>query len=159
MKVIVLLYISNLIAILIHECGHLLAAMYVEYKITVFAVGPIGLYRQEGKWKLKLLKNFISGIVAFEKPLHKVSLGNEFLVYSAGIMFNFGVGAILILLYFFTYKKYESGILIIFGTISVFVGLVNVIPMRVKSLNLDTDAVHLIRLYRLAKGNRRPSNQ
>ena len=148
MEILLLYYICSFFTVLIHELGHLAAVLYVKYTVKAFIVGPFVIVKHDGKNIFRLRKDFISGLVAFERNVLTKSVRNELIVFSSGIAANFIVGICLVAVYFLTANFYEMGILIIIGILSIIMGFTNCIPMKIKSLNLDTDAVHIIRLYK-----------
>lgn len=148
MAVLILFYSALMIAVLIHEIGHLIAVRYTGYELVTFAVGPLAISFKEGRWIPSFRKGFLSGVVHFQRTAQAASLKNEVIVASGGILANILVGTLFVWLYFTTLTFGEFSLFIIVGVASIIVGVANLFPRHYKSLGLDSDGMLLIKLYR-----------
>lgn len=72
------------IGILVHETGHLLAALLVGFHIRQFAVGPLVLEREARGWRLKLVPARAVGGMVQAAPPSTDDLRRRFLLFVTG---------------------------------------------------------------------------
>jgi len=84
------LLLALLISILAHELGHLLAALYLNYEILGFAVGPFRCERQHGKANFRYLQRnwFNCSISAVARDLRNCWRFRTMSVVAAGPVFT-----------------------------------------------------------------------
>ena len=124
--------------ILLHECGHLLAARF--FGLRVFAIDVTG----------------VGGLCRFERPRQ---VRHSVLVYSAGLLAQV-VAFVVALSYWHTFEAPEGGfgraILITFTLVNAILIVINLIPHR-SLRGIDSDGYVLLRLYlHVFKGHRHP---
>lgn len=93
-------YITYIIAILIHECGHLVIATFFKWKLESFRLTAIG------------------GFLKFENDLTK-PLRQSFFVYLGGVAFNFFFAMVLILTHGPASLIYTQFAIIIFNLLPI----------------------------------------
>lgn len=148
MEILVLLYFSLLLAILIHETGHLLAVIISKHKATEFAVGPIIVKHSETGYSINLRASLLTGIVAYQRPLGEATWASELLIISSGVIANFVIGGTLAIYYHFASS---NGLIAITGWASVLIGILNLFPTHIKKLKLDSDARRFLDILKLRK--------
>lgn len=148
MEILVLLYFSLMLAILIHEAGHLLAVIITKHKPTEFAVGPIIVKHSETGYSLNLRASLLTGLVAYQRPLGEATWASEIIIISSGVIANFVIGGALAIYYHF---ESSNGLIAIAGWTSVLMGILNLFPTHIKQLKLDSDARRFLNILKLRK--------
>ena len=148
MEILVLLYFSLILAILIHETGHLLAVIITNHKPIEFSVGPIIVKHSETGYSISLRASLLTGLVAYQRPLGEATWASEILIISSGVIANFVVGGILATYYHFASS---NGLIAIAGWASLLVGILNLFPTHIKQLKLDSDARRFFNILKLRK--------
>lgn len=142
------IYFSFVFSVFIHELGHVLASGYVGYRVKEIYVSPLSFSRNKHKWKIKFISFKLWGYVDVDRPVDGITFRSEAILFSGGIACNilFGILGIVVgnLL-----PNYEYiGALIFVSWISLVLGLVNLVPMKLKGTQLYSDSYHLLRLYK-----------
>jgi hypothetical protein len=143
MALLIALSLLTVYAILaLHECGHLLGSWIVGLRFRSLTVGPVTLFRREGRLHVRRNLNLglFRGVVRFEagsdEPGRRLAV-----VLAAGPLASIGLGVIAALLAtsgrieslagFSTVTRFMLYRLIaLFASGSIAVGLANLIPMR-----------------------------
>ncbi|WP_041280598.1 M50 family metallopeptidase [Desulfosudis oleivorans] len=131
-------------SILIHEIGHVIGALAVNLHIDEVKVGFIGFRKRRGKFRLHFYKNAFSGHVKRIEPDNTIPLKKEFIFSVSGISANLIFGALLLSAYHYRNNNDLRELLMIFGAVSIFIGVINLIPFKLKRLNLISDGLRLI---------------
>ncbi len=88
-------------AIVLHESGHALAAVFLDFEILAIALGPIRATRRHGKWSFSVSKQIFSGSVS-AVPRNVESWRRRMLIIvAAGPVATLATGAIAALLLFY----------------------------------------------------------
>lgn len=148
MEVLLIYYASFLIGILIHEVGHAIAVLCTGHRIIEFSVGPICLKRIEGNYRVSLRGGIFTGLIRYDRDFARTSWRSEVLIICSGVLANFIVGGIF-LAYFLAFSA--NAFFAIFGSISLLLGLINLFPVRSKSLGVDSDARRFIDMITFAR--------
>lgn len=148
MEILVLLYFGLILAIFIHETGHLLAVIITNHKPIEFAVGPIIVKHSETGYSISLRASLLTGLVAYQRPLGGATWASEILIISSGVIANFVVGGTLTIYYHFASS---NGLIAIAGWASLLMGILNLFPTHIKQLNLDSDAKRFYDILTLRK--------
>ena len=128
-RIVVLSVVSSLL----HECGHLLATGFCGERIEKVVFGAFGLRIERS---------------AFTKTSYK----SEVLIALGGIIVNYGIFLLCLLIYIFS----ENESVAIFGIINLFVGLFNSVP--VKSLDMGKALLSLFKIKRSEENAERIMN-
>lgn len=148
LKFLFLYFSSILFSVLIHELGHLVAILWNGHKVTSFVVGPIGIERKEEKYVFVFRRDLVTGYVKYERNLRKTTLLSELVIISSGVLFNLVVGSLLVIsAHFLT----ENGFFIVNGWFSIGLGLLNILPSRIKGLGIESDGKAFFGLFAFAK--------
>ncbi len=148
MEILALYYFSFLVAILIHELGHLISVLIVGHKVIEFSVGPICIKWLENKYIIRPRKWIFTGLVSYERKLYKTTWGKEVLIISGGILANILIGLSFI---FYYCLISDDGFIIILGWVSLILGFINFIPTHIKNLGLDSDAKRFLTMLAFKK--------
>ncbi len=135
----VFFFFSYLIQIIIHEFGHLIFGLIVGYKFSSFRIGNILFYKDKNKIKIKRFSvPGTAGQCLLYPPKNKTGANQAIIYLLGGSIINIVISVVLIILYI-QYKdtKYLSEILFFTGSMGIFVGLLNLIPMRLNLVNND----------------------
>ncbi len=90
-------FFSLLAAVAIHEAGHALAAVILDFRIQVLAVWPVSLYRTPTTWRLGPFRGFAPGLFGLVRayPVHAQGLQRRAIAMTlAGPAFSIGACAI-----------------------------------------------------------------
>jgi ATP-dependent Clp protease adapter protein ClpS len=148
MEILLLLYSSLILAILIHEIGHLLAVAYANHKVVEFSVGPVSVKNSDAGYSIKPRASLFTGVVAYKRTHGTATWGNEILIISAGVIANIITGTALVTYY---HLASSNGIIAILGWASILLGLLNLLPMHSKELRLDSDAKRFFSILEFKK--------
>ena len=126
------LYIPAIVtALIVHECGHLLAGWMVGFRFSSIAIGPVAFSLEYGKLKLQIRKGFPAGGYA---GMHIDGIRRLRRRLAVFVMAGPAANLISALLSAPLAKSYRAGtwstFAYVFAMISVMIGLVNLIPVR-----------------------------
>ena len=133
---------------MIHELGHLIFGLMTGYSYVSYRVGSLTLVRQDGKFKLK--KYDIPGTLGqcLMMPPEIKDGKFPFVLYNlGGSILNFLVSilCILILIYSDTVDYPMNMFLLMFIFIGIFLGLTNIVPLKIGGISNDGNNVLLIK--------------
>lgn len=148
MEILLLLYFSLILAILIHEIGHLLAVIYANHEIIEFSVGPVSVKNSDAGYSIRPRASLFTGVVTYKRTHGTATWGNEILIISAGVIANIATGTALIIYY---HLASSNGLIAISGWTSVLLGVLNLFPTHSKELRLDSDAKRLFSIIAFKK--------
>jgi len=154
MTLLILIWVSELVSILIHEIGHAVAIKIVGYELKSFKVGPIRYEKKQGKWRLYFDKHVFLGWVTYDAEESKSTLKSDMLVTLGGIIANILVGLLLVGLYYVSQGFYKNGLLIFVGLMSIFLGVINILPINTGVKGIESDGVLFWRLIKKLKPNK-----
>jgi len=142
------LVLSHFINVHLHELGHLVFGKIAGYKLVSYRVGLLSIDLVNGKFKVRKKLRYGSVGLCAMVPTNEADLG--FITFlSGGIIFNLLFGALSFLA--FASLGFAKSFFFIYGTISIFSGIVNAVPMKPKT-NLMTDGTILWKLILKSKG-------
>lgn len=133
-KVLLYWLVGIIAGLIIHELGHVLAGVFSGWELFMFEVGPFCLERKErgGQLKLRLEKNIlywfgISGVYPKQASENNLKVWGRVLISGpvASIIFGF------VLFTAFLFSK--SLLLLMISVTSLALGIVNIIPLPVKT--------------------------
>lgn len=129
--IIILLEIINFILVInIHEFGHFVFGMMYGYELLSYRIGFFSWNKENGKIKFRIIKNKGYSGLCMMIPKEETSVFKEVLFYASGILFNLLTGIITIVLsLLYINNQYLNIFLNLFGVISIFIGLLNLLPI------------------------------
>lgn len=134
---IAFIWLASFLVILVHEAGHALVVTVAGWKIVEFRAAPFSLRKEDSKWKVHFGWNFWppglvlpdSTSVRFHSKLRLIALAGPFANLATGVLAT-KVSSV-------RGESILSTLLIIFGTWSIATGLLNLLPIRIRNLELD----------------------
>ena len=136
----VLLIVFSYVHVIIHEAGHLLAGLATGYKFVSFRVGSMMLVKQKGKMVVKKFNlPGTGGQCLLEAPPLRED-GFPCLLYNlGGPLANFFASAVGLAFYYFLRPDnyYVLLGLIIFILLGLYIGFMNIIPMKAQGIAND----------------------
>ena len=130
-------YLTYYLAIIIHEAGHLVMGLKTGYEFVSFRVGSLTWIKENGNLVRK--KFAIAGTggqcIMMPKHLDNPEEINYFLYNLGGGLFNLISAAISLPLGLYISNFYLKMPLIIFGIVSLILGITNLIPMNLQAQN------------------------
>ncbi len=128
--VILSLLIAAWLAITVHELGHVIFGMRVDYEFAFFTTGPLLIEKTKRGVQLKENKNWLSvgGMAVMMPPIvEKEKMINKSIIYSAGgPAFSLVCG----LLSFVLYDQFASIFFLYFALMNAGIFLVTLIPSK-----------------------------
>jgi hypothetical protein len=121
-----------LIAIFIHELGHLFAGLIQGFKLQLFVVAFLGIKREDGKvvYYFNRELHFFGGIAATSPKHISKNLKNQFAyIFIAGPLFSLTFGILFLFLFNITDSIFNSSLGII-GIISIGLFLATTLPEK-----------------------------
>lgn len=133
----IIIVFSIYLHIIIHEGGHYIFGKLTNYKFLSFRIGSLTLVKEE-KFKIKLFGiKGTGGQCLMEPPEYKEDFPYFFYNLGGGLL-NIIVSLIAIIIVMF---NKNSGnwfeVLIIFSVIGVYIGLTNLIPLKISGISND----------------------
>lgn len=138
--VFVLVFVSFLIQIIIHESGHLIFGLLSGYTFVSFRVGSATFVKDEGKWKIKKFNIPGTGGQCLLMPPEVENENFPFVLYNlGGIISNliFGIIPIVIAIVFQGLPAWLKGVLLVFGSVGIVSALLNGIPLKAAGVAND----------------------
>lgn len=154
--VFIFYFLSLVLAVIVHELGHLLAGWVVGFRFSSITIGPVSLRKEYGSLKIRLRRALPTGGYAGMHVDHVRRLRRRLLVFTvAGPAANLLSAAAIAV--FLAYVNPTAGWLSlsldIFLRISVIIGLANFMPFRLGILYPDGARIATLFLSR-AKSRR-----
>ncbi|MCL2096944.1 MAG: M50 family metallopeptidase, partial [Oscillospiraceae bacterium] len=149
------LFIGFMLHIILHEAGHLAAGLLSGYKFTSFSVGGIMISKKDGKLKLGKFSIAGAGGQCLMSPPQPANNAYPFaLYYLGGGLMNFIASGIFIAVFLLTKDtfRYAGDIFITLAVVGVFLGLMNILPLKIGGL--VTDGRNVISLAKSEKTRR-----
>jgi len=136
--------------VLIHELGHIVAGLAVDFDLVYLSVGPLQLQRHNGKFKLSKvrLKGFSGGLAA-AFPTSTENLRHRYAIFAAGGPF---AGLVMSAVSYIAYVTLPhlpvwASFLVLFAAIySLLAALVNLMPLHYAGFRVD--GAHLLSALR-----------
>lgn len=132
--------VAIVLQIILHEAGHLITGLMTGYRFVSFRIFNLTLIRQNGKFHIKRFGIAGTGgqciLTPPEKPLKEIPTA----------WYNFGgvaanlITAIIAFILLFVIDEMSATLslfLVLFGTIGVFLGLLNGIPLKLGGIGND----------------------
>jgi hypothetical protein len=94
-QILLLIAVAHLLAIAIHEGGHLLAATRLRYRVSSVRIGPFKIAREYGRLRVSYGGNALDGQVDADPPDHRYAPGREAILAAAGPLANLGAALAL----------------------------------------------------------------
>ncbi|MDL2244869.1 hypothetical protein LJC54_05125 [Parabacteroides sp. OttesenSCG-928-J18] len=148
-------FLSFILAIQLHEIGHFLFGKLSGYKLLMLKFGPLCYKYENGKYKLAWEKAVgYAGLCMMMPPEEELQDSRHILYYAGGVTTNILTGAIAILLTFL-FPAWHANLTValwIFGIISIFLGVTNLLPRIVQNNPTDGKIIFsILRKEELAK--------
>jgi hypothetical protein len=154
---LVILFIpSFFLVVALHEAGHALAGVWVNFDFRMYVVGPFLWEKEAGTWKFKWNKNVnTSGGMVLCLPTHSEDLRNRFARFAAGgPLASLVSGGIFAGLYELLTRVYSpvlfmqvmTGWTAILAFLSAVIFLITAIPFHTGGFS--SDGARVLRLYR-----------
>lgn len=145
--------LAAMVAIAVHEVGHVLGGWLVGYRFMLLVVGPVRLDRTEGRLRVVLNRSLaMAGGMALSVPTNRERLSRGYAVLLAGgpgLSFIGGLAGLVVA--WLTPADAGLGVHIklalgVFGFVSLLLGLVTLVPMPMG--DAASDGLRLMRLVR-----------
>jgi tetratricopeptide (TPR) repeat protein len=132
------IFISFFIVINIHEFGHFIVGKSLGYKLISYRIIIFSFDNVNGKMKLSIKRNKGYGGLCAMMP-YDDSLSKMAWYIAGGIILNFVTGILFLAIYMFApdLNSYASSFFMIFGVISLFLFLMNAIPLTKNNVLTD----------------------
>lgn len=153
--VFVLVFVSFLIQIIIHEGGHLICGLLSGYTFVSFRVGSATFVKDEGKWRIKKFNIPGTGGQCLLMPPEVDNENFPFVLYNlGGVLLNliFGIIPIVIVIAFEGLPAWLKGILWVFGAVGIVSALLNGIPL--KAVGVANDGSNVISMVKDKKARK-----
>ncbi|MCL2081828.1 MAG: M50 family metallopeptidase [Oscillospiraceae bacterium] len=140
LPVLASLFIGFMLHIILHEAGHLIAGLLSGYKFTSFRVGSIMISRQDGKLTWGRFSIAGAGGQCLMSPPQPTNNTYPFaLYYLGGGLMNFIASGIFIAVFLLTKDtfQYSGDIFITLAVVGVFLGLMNILPLKIGGIVTD----------------------
>ena len=160
--IVISFFVSYLLAIIIHEGGHLAFGLLSGYKFLLFRVGSLTLIRRNNKLEFKKFSIKGTGGQCILMPPENDDAQNvPFLLYHAGGgLFNLFTAIIAFPIAFAVENTILRIFLLVLGFVSVFFGLTNLIPLIIQVPNDGYNIMMMLRkpsertaVYKILKVN------
>lgn len=138
--VFVLVFVSFLIQIIIHEGGHLTFGLLSGYTFVSFRVGSATFVKDEGKWRIKKFNIPGTGGQCLLMPPEVDNENLPFVLYNlGGVLLNliFGIIPIVSVIAFEGLPPWLKGVLWVFGAVGIVSALLNGIPLKAAGVAND----------------------
>jgi hypothetical protein len=121
-------FLAYLVAVAIHELGHLVAGWTVGLRFEEVAIGPLRIEHKSGKWKFRTRRHLIGGFTSMTLDrIRRVRTRLIFLI-AGGPIASFFSGAGALLASSMTSNESYSLVLGAFGCFSFWITIVNSLP-------------------------------
>lgn len=145
---LVVLFVSYILTIIIHESGHLVMGLLTGYKFVSFRIGSLTLVRQNEKFVLR--KYSVAGTGGQCLMTRDIPQKDEEIPYFwynlGGGLFNLLTAAICFPILISVSNQYVKILLMIPMLLSAFLGLVNLVPL--KFIGISNDGANILELHR-----------
>lgn len=144
--------------VVVHEAGHLSAAILVGYTWREIQAGPVAIVRRGSEFHLIFSKRWLSGRVTIEWHPRPYCRKRAAVIYASGPLANLGLSVFLILL-FCQLSPAQRDIywrLPILAVTSLCFFASSLVPVKVKKLGLKSDGLNLLNLWRQQLTSKRP---
>jgi hypothetical protein len=150
-------FLALLLVVVVHELGHLLAGWMVGFRFNSITIGPISIYLEYGRLKVRVRRSLPAGGSAGMHVDRVFRLRRRLLIFTAGgPLANLLSGAVTLL--FLSYVPmtgtWFSTLADLFWMISVILGVGNLLPFRLGALYPDGARIWMF-LSSRAKSRRR----
>ena len=137
------------LAILCHECGHLIAGWLVRFEIISFAIGPFGVQRKPEGWKFIFNKqlNTALGFVGVQPRSYERIHRRLSIFIIGGPLGNLVAAGVCGLLLMVAQDPLSIHFYLVMVNLSLLCGLANCIPY--KNHSIQSDGARLLMLYQL----------
>ena len=138
--VFVLVFVSFLIQIIIHEGGHLIFGLLSGYTFVSFRVGSATFVKDEGKWRIKKFNIPGTGGQCLLMPPEIDNENFPFVLYNlGGVLLNliFGIIPIVSVIVFEGLPPWLKGVFWVFGCVGIGSALLNGIPLKAAGVAND----------------------
>lgn len=139
------------LAIILHECGHLVAGLINGWRFQFLAAGPLYFAAcDEGGWRFSINKNTLiwRGMTHLQDVDEQVHVNKWLFYMAAGPVFSIGSG--LLLLFLALVGHYGLRFAGIYAFISIFMGFIAALPLPTAATGIPSDGERIFRL--LSKG-------
>jgi hypothetical protein len=134
---IILIYLAMFLVTVVHEAGHALAAILIGWPILEFRVVPFSMQKQTGKWKLHFNWRVSPPGLVMAHPA-AIRFHSKVRIYAlAGPVANLATGILLGAVQIGAEGSILTVVPILFAGWSVFIGILNLLPIRIQGLELD----------------------
>jgi hypothetical protein len=139
--------------IAVHEAGHALAGLWMNFDFTTYIVGPLMWQKEEGTWHFKWNTNInTAGGMVICMPIGTYNLTKRFAVYAAGgplasLLLSFMTyGLYIVLLPSYPDDQMLPNLLYIIAVLSLIIFIATIVPMRANGFS--TDGARVVRLLK-----------
>src|SRR5690625_4281021 len=146
---LLLIYVALFLIINIHEFGHFFFGKLLGYRLLMYQIGFLNFTYENGKMKFsfKKIKGF-SGFCAMVPMKDTDMLDHKHvLFYSGGIIFNVATALVSLVALPFVSGIYVQGFIYIFSSLSILLGLINLMPFKTAGNQL-TDGKFIIGIFK-----------
>jgi hypothetical protein len=129
--IIAAVWLMYQLALIIHECGHLVMAKLTGYRFVSFRIGPLTLVRERGKLKLRntgWIKGTGGQCVMLPPETRPAETVPVVPYYLGGGLFNLLTALLAVPAGFAAENRYVKAVLILLGVVSAAQALMNLIP-------------------------------
>jgi hypothetical protein len=135
-------FLAFTLTVAVHETGHLIAGWFVGFRFSFISIGPFSLKLEYGRLKLSFKRGMLAAGYAGMHIGDLRQLRRRLLIFTiAGPLANLlSAGAVEIFLYSMSSTNGIEWLSLparIFWQVSAFIGLVNLIPIRLGALYND----------------------
>lgn len=148
--IFLILYVVFFLSTIIHEAGHLVMGILTGYKFVSFRIGSFIITKDNGKIKLgRFSIAGTSGQCLLSPPETDEPVNVPYFWYHfGGGFFNLLTALICFPVQFAFENKYLKIAFIAFGIISLFAGIMNLIPVKAP---IPNDGMNILRLHKSQK--------
>ncbi len=140
------------LCVIVHEGGHLIFGLLSGYRFSSFRIGSLMLIRQNGRLRFRLLKLAGTEGQCLMTPPEGKKEGSAVLYNLGGVIMNFLLAIIFILLYvFLPYTPVLTQLMLIAAIFSFIFALLNGIPLDLGVPNDGLNTVYLLKNTGAAK--------
>ena len=126
------------LATLVHETGHATAALFLKWDLIEFRVLPLSIQKKNGRWTAKVSLNYWPTACVSAYPAKLSGFHSNIRLFAlAGPMANLATGTLAVLIHSFDLGPKFSAVLAIFMIWSFFLGVFNLLPLRMQTFEVD----------------------